>query len=56
MTTDEILKFEIARELIIKAGGEGNDEQVQEILDACKGHPWDCGVLYKVREAAKATQ
>lgn len=56
MTTDDIIKFEIARELIIEAGGEGKDEQVQHILDLCKGHPWDCGVLYTIMEAAKAKQ
>lgn len=53
MTTDDILKFEISRELIVEAGGKGDDEQVQRILDLCKGNPWDCGKMYAILEASE---
>jgi hypothetical protein len=42
---NDIFNREIARELIIEAGGEGTDSEVDEILSV-SSNPWDAGILF----------
>lgn len=44
-TVNDVFTQEIARELIIEAGGEGTDAEVEEMLRV-SSNPWDAGILY----------
>lgn len=50
----DIFNKEIARELIIEAGGCGSDEELEEIWSKCGNNPYDAGILFSLLKLKNA--
>lgn len=47
---DDTFNKEIARELIIEHNPNATDAMVDTVWAACKGNPWNAGILYVMLE------
>lgn len=45
---ETVMMNEIVRELIIEAGGEGLDSEVNTMWGMCRGNPWKAAFLYRL--------
>ena len=51
-----ILNREIARELMLEKKIELSEQELDEILEKCKGNPWDVPIMHELLKLMKEKQ